>query len=257
MGEELVEEGSRVLLYLNERRQYLVRVEASRDLHTHRGYIKHSELIGKPYGAKVKSSMNVEFVLLPPLLRDYVARFSRRTQVLYAKDIGLILTYCGVRAGSKVIEAGTGSGALTCILASIVGPSGRVFSYEVKEEFLKVAEENLRSVGLADLVVLQLKDAVQGFEETSVDAVILDLASPWLIIPKAREALKRGGVLLSFSPTIDQIQKTLTVMRSEGFIWIEVLESILRTWQTAEGKLRPETLMIGHTGFLSVARKIG
>ncbi len=100
---------------------------AGKDLHTHRGYIKHSDLIGKEYGGSVKSSMNTDFVLLPPLLNDYVARFSRRTQVLYEKDIGLILAYAGVRAGSKVIEAGTGSGALTCVLASVVGgPDGSI-----------------------------------------------------------------------------------------------------------------------------------
>ncbi len=251
----MVREGSRVLLYLNERRQYLVRVAAGKDLHTHRGYIKHSDLIGKEFGGSVKSSMNTDFVLLPPLLNDYVARFSRRTQVLYEKDIGLILAYAGVRAGSRVIEAGTGSGALTCVLASIVGASGRVYSYEVNEDSVRIARENLKGVGLDGVVELRLKDAVEGFEEREVDAVILDLGSPWLIVPRAREALKRGGILLSFSPTIDQIQKTLALMRSGGFVWIEVLESILRKWQTGEGKLRPETLMVGHTGFFCVARR--
>ncbi len=232
-----------------------MRVAAGKDLHTHRGYIKHTDLIGKEFGGSVKSSMNTDFVILPPLLNDYVARFSRRTQVLYEKDIGLILAYAGVRTGSRVIEAGTGSGALTCVLASVVGESGRVFSYEVNEDSVRIAGESLKSVGLDSVVELRLKDAAEGFEEREVDAVILDLGSPWLIIPKAREALKRGCVLLTFSPTIDQIQKTLVVMRSEGFVWIQVLEGILRRWQTGEGKLRPETLMIGHTGFFCVGRK--
>ncbi len=226
-----------------------------KELHTHRGYIKHSDLLGKEYGGSVKSSMNTDFVLLPPMLNDYVARFSRRTQVLYEKDIGLILAYTNVRAGSRVVEAGTGSGALTCVLASVVGELGRVFSYEVNEDSVRIAGENLKCVGLEGVVELRLKDAAEGFEEREVDAVILDLGSPWLIVPKAREALRRGGVLLSFSPTIDQIQKTLTVMRGEGFVWVQVVESILRHWQTGEGKLRPETLMVGHTGFLCVARR--
>ncbi len=251
----VVQEGSEVLLFLNERRQYLIHVQSGKDLHTHRGYIKHSELLGKPFGSTVKSSMNTEFVVLPPLLSDYAARFSRRTQVLYAKDIGLILAFGNVGVGSRVVEAGTGSGALTCILASVVGSSGRVYSYEVNEESVRIAGENLLSVGLRDVVDLRLRDAAEGFEESDVDAVILDLASPWLIIPKAREALKPGGVLLSFSPTIDQVQKTLAALRSEGFVWLEVVESILRRWQTGEGKLRPETLMVGHTGFLCTARR--
>lgn len=252
---EAVGEGSQVLLYLNERRQYLVHVAAGKELHTHRGYIKHNDLIGKQYGATVKSSMNTDFVLLPPLLNDYVARFSRRTQVLYEKDIGLILAYAQVHSGSRVIEAGTGSGALTCVLASMVSLSGKVYSYEVNEDSLRIAEENLKSVGLAEIVDLRLKDAVEGFDERDVDAVVLDLGVPWLVIPKAREALKRGGVLLSFSPTVDQVQKTLAVLRSEGFVWLEVVESILRHWQTGEGKLRPETLMVGHTGFICLGRK--
>ena len=232
-----------------------MRVASGKDLHTHRGYIKHSELIGKEFGGSVKSSMNTDFVLLPPLLNDYIARFSRRTQVLYEKDVGLILAYAGVRSGSRVIEAGTGSGALTCILASVVGESGRVYSYEVNEDSVRIAGENLKGVGLDGVVELRLKDAVEGFDEKGVDAVILDLGSPWLIVPKAREALRRGGVLLTFSPTIDQIQRTLGVMRREGCVWVEVMESVLRRWQTGEGQVRPETLMIGHTGFLCVARR--
>jgi len=155
---EKIREGDDVLLYLDKRRSYLVRVEKEKELHTHRGYLSVGSLIGKEYGARILSSRGVEFVAFKPTIRDYVFKISRRTQIIYPKDIALIIFYSGVGPGSRVVEGGTGAGALAAALASYVKPSGRVYSYEIREEFLEVAAENLRRVGVADYVELKMGD---------------------------------------------------------------------------------------------------
>jgi tRNA (adenine57-N1/adenine58-N1)-methyltransferase len=174
-----VVEGEYVLLYLDQRRTYLVKVEAGKTFHTHKGFIKLDDLIGREYGSTVASSLGVQFTVLKPLLRDYVMKSVRRTQIMYPKDIALIIVYSGIGPGSHVVEAGTGTGALTTALAHFVKPNGRVYSYEVRGEFLETAEKNIRRAGLAEFVTLKNKDITVGIDETNVDAVVLDMATPW------------------------------------------------------------------------------
>ncbi|MEM1540245.1 MAG: tRNA (adenine-N1)-methyltransferase [Candidatus Bathyarchaeia archaeon] len=255
MQNQKVAEGEHVLLYLDQRRTYLVKVEAGKVLHTHKGFIKLDELIGKEYGSTVASSLNVQFTILKPLLRDYIMKSVRRTQIMYPKDIALIIVFSGIGPGSRVVEAGTGTGALTTALAHFVRPNGRVYSYEIRSEFLETAEKNIKRAGLADFVELKNKDITAGIDETDVDAVVLDMATPWLVIPHAYKALKPCGTLISFSPTIDQTVKTVEALKENGFIDIETLECLVRGIQTERGKTRPQTLMTAHTGYITLARK--
>ena len=251
----IVNEGASVLLYLDRRRTYLVTVERGKSLHTHKGFIQLDALIGKEYGTKIASSMGVEFVALRPTVRDHVFKMLRKTQITYPKDIALIVMFSGIGPGSRVVEAGTGTGALTSALAFYVKPTGRVYSYEIREDFVETALKNLKKAGVLEYVDLKNKDITEGIDEREVDAVVLDLATPWLVVPHAYSALKGSGTLVSFSPTIDQVVKTVEALKENGFVDIDTVECLMRRMQVERGKTRPQTLMTGHTGYITVARK--
>jgi tRNA (adenine57-N1/adenine58-N1)-methyltransferase len=251
-----ISEGDDVLLYLDRRRTYLVRVDEGRQFHTHRGYVELGDLVGKPYGFPLRSSLGVTFHALKPLARDRVLKTDRRTQVMYPKDIGYLLFQTGVKTGSRVVEAGTGSGALTCALATAVKPSGTVYSYEIRPEFQKVAASNIDRAGLMPFVELKLGDVTERIDEEDIDAVVLDLATPWLVIPKAHRTLTGGGVLASFSPTIEQVMKTVSALSTNPYVDVNTVELILRRINVAEDRTRPETVMIGHSGYITTARKV-
>ena len=252
---QLIKEGDYVLLYLDRRRTYLVKIEMGKNFHTHKGFIKFDDLIGKDYGSSVLSSLGVEFIELKPLLRDFIMKSVRKTQITYPKDIALIVMFSGIGPGSRVVEAGTGTGALTTALAHYVKPDGRVYSYEIREEFLKTAEKNLKRAGLIDFVELKNKDITIGIDESDIDSVILDLATPWLVVPHAYDALKSCGTVVSFSPTIDQVVKTVEALNENGFVDMETVECLMRGMQIERGKTRPQTLMTAHTGYVTFARK--
>ena len=251
---QIIREGDDVLLFLDRRRTYLVRVE-DKPFHTHKGFIQLGDLIGKKYGTRIKSSMGIEFTVLKPTIKDRIFKMTRGTQIIYPKDMGLILIYSGISPGSHVVEAGTGTGALTSLLANYVKPSGHVYSYEIRPEFIEIASKNLERAGLLEYVELKNKDITQGIDEREVDAVVLDMATPWLVVPHAYSALKGSGSFTSFSPTIDQTVKTVKALREHGFVYIETFECLVRRMQIEEGRTRPETLMTAHTGYITFARK--
>ncbi|MDH5437632.1 MAG: tRNA (adenine-N1)-methyltransferase [Candidatus Bathyarchaeota archaeon] len=255
MLSQTISEGDSVLLYLDRKRTYLVKVEKGKSFHTHKGFIQLDELIGKEYGTRTASSMGVEFVALKPTLRDHVFKMLRRTQITYPKDIALIVMFSGVGPGSRVVEAGTGTGALTSALAFYVKPTGHVYSYEFRKEFIETALKNLERAGASEYVDVKNKDVTQEIDEEDVDAVVLDMATPWLVVPHACKALKGSGAFVSFSPTIDQVVKTVEALKESGFVDVQTIECIMRRMQTERGKTRPETLMTGHTGYITFARK--
>jgi tRNA (adenine57-N1/adenine58-N1)-methyltransferase len=167
----------------------------------------------------------------------------------------LIILYSGIGPGSRVVEAGTGTAALTSAIAHYVRPTGRVYTYEIRQEFQKNAKKNLERAGLLDFVELKEGDVTEGIEEKDADAVILDMATPWLVVPHAYTALKGSGVLVSFSPTIDQVVKVVEALAEYGFVCVETVETLIRFMQVERGKTRPQTVMTGHTGYLTFARK--
>ncbi len=255
MSRQKIAEGSYVLLYVKQRKTYMVKVEAGKSFHTHRGYVKFDDLIGKEYGSPIVSSLGFKFLALKPLLRDYVMKSARQTQITYPKDIALMTMFSGIGPGSRVVEAGTGTGALTMSLAFYVRPRGRVYSYEIREEFLEIAKKNLKRAGLEGVVELKSKDITMGIDEAAVDAVILDLATPWTVVPHAYAALKPSGMIVSFSPTVDQIINTTEALNDHGFVDAETIECLMRGMQVERGKTRPQTLMTAHTGYITFARK--
>jgi tRNA (adenine57-N1/adenine58-N1)-methyltransferase len=252
---KLIAEGDDIFLYLDRRRTYLVRVESGKSFHTHKGYIELGDLIGKDYGTRITSSMGIEFVALKPTIRDQIFKVKRKTQISYPKDIALIIMFSGIGPGSRVVEAGTGTGALTSALAHYIKPTGRVYTYEVRQEFREMAIKNLERAGVSKYVESKNKDVLEGIDEEEVDAVILDMATPWLVVPHSYSALKGSGVIVSFSPTIDQIVKTVEALMANGFVDIETVETLMRFMQVEKGKTRPQTLMTGHTGYITFARK--
>jgi tRNA (adenine57-N1/adenine58-N1)-methyltransferase len=255
LAKEKISEGDYVFLCLDVRRTYMVKVEAGKSFHTHKGFIKLDDLIGREFGAAFQSSLATEFTALKPSLTDYIMKSSRKTQITYPKDAALIIMFSGIGTGSRVAESGTGTGALTMALAHYVKPEGRVYSYELREEFRKNAEKNLKRANLLDFVELKSGDVTAGIDERELDAVVLDLAVPWLVVPHAYEALKASGAIVSFSPTIDQVVKTTEALKENNFVFIETVECMMRSMQVERGKTRPHTMMTGHTGYITHARK--
>jgi tRNA (adenine57-N1/adenine58-N1)-methyltransferase len=256
LANEKIVEGDYVLIYLDSRRTYMTKIETGKTFHTHKGYLKLDELIGKEFGEPIKSSLGTTFVTLKPSLPDYIMKSSRNTQITYPKDAALIVMFSGIGPGSRVVESGTGTGALTTALAHYVGQTGKVYTYELRSEFQKNATKNLQRARLLDHVEMKSGDVTMGIDEEDLDAVILDLATPWLVVPHAYKALKPSGIIVSFSPTIDQVVRTTEALKENSFVFIETVECMMRTMQVERGKTRPQTLMTGHTGYITHARKI-
>ena len=249
-----IQEGDLVLLYANGKK-WLIKVDREKEFHTHKGFLRLEEIIGKTWGTPIKSSKgDVYFYPMRPLISDLAMMSPRTTNIIYPKDSGYILIKAGIGPNSIVVEAGTGSGALTTILAYYVKPHGHVFTYEIREEFIKKAEKKIKRLGLDKFVTFKNKDICNGIDERNVDAIILDLATPWKVVKHARIALKSDGVFVSYSPTIEQTMKTVKALENKNFIGIETCEILLRDILVREGKTRPASRMIGHTGFITFAR---
>ena len=261
MNSEKIKANDLIFLVLDKRRRWLVQVKPGESFHTHRGIIEFNELIGKPFGSIVFSkpheSQGYKFFVLRPLPSDFILHMSRKTQIIYPEDAGLILLYSGIGPGSVVLEAGAGSGALTCILGNYVRPNGRVFSYDVREKSLKRAQKNVEKANLQEIVSIHHGDIVNDdLNHSNVDSIVLDMPQPWSAIERIKKYLKLSGTLVSFSPTIEQVKKTTFALRDNDFFEIYTHELIRRTLQVKENATRPEVRMIGHTGYITFGRKI-
>jgi tRNA (adenine57-N1/adenine58-N1)-methyltransferase len=255
--DNVVHEGDYALIVLDEKRRWIVKMGAGGQLHTHRGIIRHDDILGKEYGITVGSTENKQFLVFKPTIADFaLLKIARSTQIVYPKDSAIIVAQCGIGPGDKVVEAGTGSGSLTAVLANCVRPTGFIYSYEIRKEFISSASKNLELCGVSKWVEIKNKDVTQGFDEKDVDSVILDLATPWLVVPYAWGTLKGSGIISSYSPTIEQTQKTVVSLTNNFFGDIQTVESFVRRILVREGKTRPETFMVGHTGYLTFARKL-
>jgi len=237
-------------------KHFIFSLKAGGDLQTHRGVLKHDDLIGKPWGSQVFSHMGAPFFLLQPSLADILNDLPRTTQILYPKDIGYILITMGVAPGQRVMEAGTGSGSMTIALATAVGAEGRVISYEQKPDTQNLARKNLERVGLASRVDFKLRDILEGFDETEADAFFLDVQNPFYYISQVRNALKPGGYFCALIPTFNQVEKILHALKKNNFAFVEVCELLLRFYKADPMRLRPTDRMVAHTGFLVFARRI-
>lgn len=237
-------------------KHFIFTLKAGDIFSSHRGIIKHDDLIGLPWGSQIFSHIGSPFYLLQPSLADVLTELPRNTQILYPKEIGFVFMTLGIGPGQRVMEAGTGSGSMTCALAFAVGPQGQVISYEQRPEMQNLARKNLQRLGFEERVSLKLGNIENGFEETDVDAFFLDVPNPYDYIAQVRAALKPGGFFSAIIPTFNQVERTLYALRRNQFAFIEVCEVLLRYYKPEPSRLRPVDRMVAHTGFLVFARRV-
>jgi tRNA (adenine57-N1/adenine58-N1)-methyltransferase len=249
-------EGDLVQLVGLRHKHFLVELKAGQVLHTHRGMIRHDDIIGIPYGIQVFSHNGSPFYLLQPSLGDVMRDLPRSTQIMYPKDVGFILQSMSIGPGQHILEAGTGSGSFTSALAFAVGATGKVTTYEAREEMQKKAKENINYLGLADRVEFKLRNITDGFDERNVDALFLDLPNPYDYVPQVREALKPGGFFGTLLPTTNQIQTTIRALRRADFAFVDVCEIMMRYYKTEPDRFRPTDRMVAHTGYLLFGRPV-
>jgi tRNA (adenine57-N1/adenine58-N1)-methyltransferase len=263
--------GDRVQLTDPKGRRHTVLLEAGKQFHTHRGAVAHDELIGSPEGVVVQSTGGTSYVALRPLLSDFVLSMPRGATVVYPKDAAAILGLADVFPGACVLEAGAGSGALTCSLLRAVGDSGRVLSYERRPDFAAVARRNVESyfggphpawtcrIGDLAELALDVPDPQDGLAVPAggIDRVVLDMLAPWEVLPTVAGALVPGGVVCAYVATTTQLSRVVEDLRAHGgFTEPAASETLLRTWHVEGLAVRPDHRMVGHTGFLVVSRRL-
>jgi tRNA (adenine57-N1/adenine58-N1)-methyltransferase len=233
------------------------------EFHTHRGAIDHDAIIGQPDGSVVANTVGVEYLVLRPLLTDFVMSMPRGAAIIYPKDAAQILGQADIFPGATVVEAGVGSGALSLWLLRAIGPEGRLSSFERREEFADVAMANVTafSGSTPDNWSITLGDLSEALPEQhphhSVDRVVLDMLAPWECIPAVTDALKPGGVVLCYVATVTQLSRVVETIRSTGsFTDPQPSETMIRSWHVEGLAVRPDHRMIGHTGFLVTARRL-
>ena len=247
--------GDLALLIDRKSRRYMITLAEGETYHCHLGRLQHDQLIGNSIGGWYRTDKSHTLLAVRPTLGDFVRQMPRGPQIIYPKDLGNIVNFADIFPGATVIEGGLGSGALTAALLRAVGNTGRVINYEIDESVLPKAMRNIERV-TPDTSNLEVKigDIYQGIAERDVDRVILDVPEPWQAIPGIGDALAMGGILLSFVPTILQVQRLVLALEEDGrFQMVESLETLLRTWHVTERSVRPDHRMIAHSGFLTTA----
>lgn len=251
-----IKPGQMVLLYHGPRLYYVKRVGESGEFQSHKGRIPWSEIQGRGFGERVSTHLGICFTLLEPTLADLMLGVKRSTTIAYPKDVGYMLLRASITPGTMVVEVGSGSGALTFILASYVQPTGRVYSFERRPEFLELARENLNRLGMEKYVVFQERDVQkEGFGIQEADVCVVDVPEPWGIVPHAAGSLKGGGRWVSLSPTTEQLQQTRRALDEHGFTRWEALEVLQREMLIRPQGTRPRERMISHTAYLAFAQK--
>jgi len=261
MTVNMIKNGDFVFIVLDERRRWLTQAKSGQEFHTHKGLIHFDDIIGKSYGtctfSRPYETQGYKFYILKPLPSDFILHMTRKTQIIYPKDAGMILLYAGIGPGSKIIEAGTGSGALTCILGSYVRPNGHIYSYDIREKSLIQARRNIKNAKLEEFVSIERKNILKDeLNHTNIDAIVLDMATPWDAIQKVKKYLKLSGSIVSFSPTIEQVKKTTFALQDNDFFEIKTIELLKREMKIKKNATRPDGRMIGHSGYLTFGRKI-
>ncbi|TDE58396.1 tRNA (adenine-N1)-methyltransferase [Nonomuraea mesophila] len=252
--------GDQVQLTDPKNKRHTITLKEDGVFHTHKGAIPHSELIGQPEGSVVRSSGGTAYLAFRHLLQDYTLAMPRGAAVIYPKDASMIVGMADIFPGARVVEAGVGSGALTCFLLRAVGPEGHVTSYERRQEFADVARKNVEKFyggPMEDNWRLVTGDLVVSIDEVDVDRVILDMLAPWECVDAAAKALTPGGVICCYVATTTQMSKTVEVIRDHGcFTEPHAWETLVRDWHVEGLAVRPDHRMIGHTGFLVTARRM-
>ena len=258
-----LKEGDQVQLTDPKGKLHTITLDPTKEFHTHKGAIKHSDLIGEPEGIVVTSSGGSAYLALRPLLSDYVLSMPRGAAVVYPKDAGQIIQMADIFPGAHVVEAGVGSGALTCSLLRAVGDAGKVSSYERREDFAEIATANVtRFFGAPHpswhVTVGDLAEALPGSrKDRDVDRVVLDMLAPWEVLDAVSAALVPGGVVCAYVATTTQLSRVVEALRAHGtFTEPQPWESLVRSWHVDGLAVRPDHRMIAHTGFLVTSRRL-
>ena len=249
------EPGDRVLLVDAKRRRHLVTLAEGGQFHSHTGVLEHAALLGREEGVTVRTSLGARLVAVRPTLADYVLEMPRGAQVIYPKDLGPILVLADVFPGAQVLESGMGSGALTTALLRAVGASGHVTGYEIRDDFALRARANVEGFLGTDVpLTVEVRDVYEGIDLDDLDRVLLDLPEPWRVVKHAESALRAGGILLAYLPTIGQVARLREALASSAFGMAETVEVLQRGWHVDGQSVRPDHRMVAHTGFLTHAR---
>ncbi|CAN5833532.1 tRNA (adenine-N1)-methyltransferase [soil metagenome] len=243
-----------ILLIDRKKRRYLLTLVVGGEFHTHSGFIAHDEIIGRAEGAALRSTRGAIFTAFRPTLSDFVLKMPRGAQVIYPKDLGPILMLADVFPGARVLESGVGSGALSMTL---LRAGAKVTGYEVRADFAARAVKNVTAFGGAEATQryrVEERDCYEGIDERSLDRIVLDLPEPWQVLTHAEEALRPGGILVAYTPTIIQAVQLREQMVPSGFELAETIEVLQRGWNIDGASVRPDHRMVAHTGFLTHAR---
>ncbi|HLG66630.1 MAG TPA: tRNA (adenine-N1)-methyltransferase [Acidimicrobiales bacterium] len=245
--------GERVLLVDPKERRYLVTLVPSSQFHTHAGVVAHDDVIGREEGTLVQGSTGRAFLAVRPTLADVILKMPRGAQVIYPKDLGAIVIAADLGPGVRVLEAGVGSGALS-MAALRAGAS--VIGYEVRDDFAARARANVRQfLGDDADYRVEIRDVTDGIDGV-FDRVLLDLPEPWRVLPHAASSLRPGGILLAYLPTINQTSLLRSALAEGPWGLSETSETLRRTWHVERRSVRPDHRMVGHTGFLTTARRL-
>jgi tRNA (adenine57-N1/adenine58-N1)-methyltransferase catalytic subunit len=258
VGSGRLQAGDAVVFIDRKEREYLRILQPGKRVHLRGGTLQADHLIGLPEGQTVYNTAQEPFLMVRPTFAQLIPNLPRRAQVIYPKDIGPILLWGDIYPGATVVEIGTGPGALSMALLRAVGAHGRLISYEARSDFAAMAQENVRHFhGEPANWTLKIADALAGIDERDVDRMIIDIAEPWHLLPAAAAALRPGGVLLGYIPTVLQVKQLVDALRAHGgFGVVQALETLVRFWHVKQLSVRPEHRMIGHTGFIVVARRL-
>ena len=250
--------GDACLLFDRKGRRYLIELILGAQFHHHHGLLSHDDIIGTEEGVTLRSSLGRPLVLLRPRLADFALKMPRGAAVVYPKDTGAILVWADIQPGNVVVEAGTGSGALTMALARAVGEGGKVISFEMREDHAALARKRIKGFfgHIPDQIDLRIGSVEEGISGLAPDRVILDVPEPWHSVPLAATQLAPGGIFCCYLPTVPQIQEVRSAIDESGaFLDVMTFEMMMREWAVDGRSVRPSHRMIGHTGFITVARK--
>lgn len=248
--------GDRALLIDSKKRRYVIELKHGGEFHSHSGFVAHADIIGRPEGSRVESTRGSRYIVVRPTLEDFVIEMPRGAQVIYPKDLAPICMLADIGPGIRVLESGVGSGALSMAMLRY---GADVTGYEIREDFARRAQSNVVSFlgdDIASRYRIEIRDCYEGIDGLGFDRVVLDLPEPWRVVPHAENALRLGGILVAYTPSITQAAKTREALASSRWVEARTLEVLHRTWHIEGQSVRPDHRMVAHTGFLTVARLI-